>query len=221
MVAVKTILEVLRRLLSKNTLIVICVILLFMFGSYVNNLIAKNKEQQIEIERLESNISVYKGAITYENIEKQTLRLTIDELKKDTTELVSKIKQYQKELKVKDRELRNVIYTKTVLEAKVEEKLDSTEFHKLKTDLTIEKIIKPNDLTSIHITLKDSLLGVQLDAQDKLYIYHYQKMLWREPNFWKRLFLFRWSKKADNRYNLKNENSLIKITETQYITIEE
>lgn len=181
----------------------------------------KLNKKTLEVERLESNIVSYKETLEYSGKEKTALRLTISELKRDTSELITTINKYKKELKIKDRELRNVIYTKTALEAQLQDSITAPEMVQLQTSLALDKTISPNELTSVQVVIKDSLLRVNLDIQDKLYIYHYQKMTWKEPNFWKRLFLFRWKKKADNKYNLKNENFLIEIKETQFITIEE
>lgn len=181
----------------------------------------KLNRKTLEVERLESNIVSYKETLEYSGKEKTALRLTISELKKDTSELITTINKYKKELKIKDRELRSVIYTKTALEAQLQDSITAPEMEQLQTKLALDKTIFPNELTSVQVVIKDSLLRVHLDIQDKLYIYHYQKMIWKEPNFWKRLFLFRWKKKVDNKYNLKNENSLIEIKETQFITIEE
>lgn len=216
-----TILNIIDKLWSKTSLYVLLLIVFIGTLGYIASLRKQIASDKIELDRLNGNLDFYKNSLENSGRENNVLRLTIEELKQDTTILGKGIRDYQKELKIKDRELKNILYIKSQIKTETTSKIDSVEVQSLKNDIALNKILSPNQFTEIAVSVRDSLLKVDLNVEDRLFVYHYQKKLWREPNFWKRLFLFRWDKRVENKYNLKNENQLIHIVETRFITIEE
>ena len=142
----------------------------------------------------------------------RTLQLTLDDYKETKDSLVTEIKTTQKKLEIKDKELRQAQLLKQQI------KHDTTVVVK-SNDFKLE--IKPNNLTSIIINKKDSLLTHSLSIQNQQTLFITNKRIYRNKykNWFTRLLHFDFKKKNNISYQIHNSNDLIEITDSRMIEL--
>ena len=164
------------------------------------------------LDKVQSNYEYYMNKSS--NVEEwnRVLQLTIDDYKETNDSLINEIKTTQKKLKIKEKELQQ-----TQLQ-KQEIKYDTTVIVK-SNDFKLE--IKPNNLTSIIINKKDSILTHQLNIQNQQTLFITNNRIYRNKykNWFIRLLHFDWKKKDNITYQIHNSNDLIEITNTRMIEI--
>lgn len=164
------------------------------------------------LDKVQSNYEYYMNKSS--NIEEQNniLQLTINDYKETKDSLINEIKATQKKLKIKDKELQQAQLLKQYI------KHDTTVIVK-SNDFKLE--IKPNNLTSIIINKKDSILTHKLDIQNQQTLFITNKRVYRNKykNWFTRLLHFDFKKKDNIRYQIHNSNDLIKITDSRMIEI--
>lgn len=148
------------------------------------------------------------------NVEQQNkvLQLIIDDYKETKDSLITEIKTTQKKLEIKDKELRQAQLLKQQI------KHDTTVVVK-SNDFKLE--IKPNNLTSIIINKKDSLLTHSLSIQNQQTLFITNKRIYRNKykNWFTRLLHFDFKKKNNISYQIHNSNDLIEITDSRMIEL--
>lgn len=196
----------------KTNFNVIAVIIIMILAAFLY--IAKGKLDYVNkrFDAAQNNYEYYMNK--YSNIEEQNklLQFTIDDYKETKDSLITEIKTVQKKLKIKDKELQQ-----TQLQ-KQEIKHDTTVVVK-SNDFKLE--IKPNNLTSIIINKKDSLLThiFEIKNQQTLFITNKRVYKNKYKNWFIRLLHFDWKKKNDIKYQIDNSNDLIEITDSRMIEL--
>lgn len=196
---------------SNSKLLIIS--LLIILASIICYQYKQIQEQNIQINRLSDNVEYYQEELTTEKDNSRILQLTVDEYKTSKDSLIEEIRLTQKELKIKDKQLNQVqqqhqaIYIDTTIVVK------SNDF---------VKEIKPNNLTSLIIIKKDSLLTAKLDIRNSqtLFLKHTKEYRNKYKNFFRRLIRFDFKKKDVFRYQIHNSNPIIKIEESRFIEIQ-
>lgn len=155
--------------------------------------------------------------IANKSVEKsRVLQLDIEEFKHSNDSLIKLANEQQKELKIKDKQLRQVSSVETAIRdttvkiVPIENK-----------DFAIE--IKPNQLTTINVTRKDSVLTHTMEILNHQDLFVYEEKVWRNQykNFFQRLIHFDFKKDKISKYQIVNSNNLIKVLDTRIINISE
>lgn len=185
---------------------VIILILIGLLGS-VSFLGHSVQQLKSENERLQTNLEYY-SAFQTENI---ILRHTIEELEQSKDSLMQKIIEVQRQLQLKPKTIKEIVYVETV----VRDTLIKTVPMTVDFDVTFT----PNDQTSIEVSRRDSLLTVIPDIRNSQTVFVFEETRYRYDTFWKRLIHFNWKKTTTNKYSIDNSNDLIQISDTRFIEI--
>jgi hypothetical protein len=80
-------------------------------------------------------------------------------------------------------------------------------------DKDFDVVIKPNELTTIEIIKKDSLLNHKLDIQNDQALFITSKKVYRKEykNWFRRLLHFDFKKRLVYEYQINNTNDLIRV----------
>ena len=196
-----------------KVLIIIAFSLLF-----INNIRLQNKVNSLdkELARSINNASTWEN-IANSNIDNNnTLKLTIQEYKNSNDSLIKVINDQQEKLKIKDNQLYQIASTETVIRDTIVEKIPIND-----TDFTIE--LKPNQLTTITVSRKDSIFTHTMEILNRQDLFIYTKKVYRNQykNFFQRLIHFDFKKDKINKYQIVNSNDLINVTDTRVINISE
>lgn len=198
----------------KTNFNVVAVIIVSIFTAIIfiqsNQLKVKNSE----IDRLNNNVQFYQEQADDANGNYKILKLTINELNNSKDSVINELVNVKNELKIKDKQLQQAQSQKQQI------KLDTTIVVK---DNDFYQEIKPNNLTSIIIAKKDSILTAKVDIQNTqtgfLKVSRVYKNTYK--NFFSRLFHFDFKKKNQYDFTIHNSNNLIKVTDTRLIEITE
>lgn len=173
-----------------------------------NKLIQANKE----IDRIQNNYEYYLNKSIGIEEQNRVLQLSIDEFKETKDSIITELNLLQKELKIKDKKLKqaNVIKQEIVHDTTVIVK--SPDF---------ELVIKPNSLTSIIINKKDSLLTHKLNVENVQTLFVTQERVYRRKykNWFVRLLHLDFKKKTQTDYQIHNSNDIIHTKDTRLIEI--
>lgn len=171
------------------------------------------KEKNREIDRVTNNTLFYQEQLSDKDKEIRTLNLTIDEFKNTNDSIIQNIVNIQKELKIKDKEL------KQAQSQNQEINIDTTI---VVGDKDFEKEIKLNELTSLIIIKKDSILTAKISIQNTqtLFISNKREYKNQYKNWFRRLIHFDFKKRDVYKYQIHNSNPLIEVKETRLITID-
>lgn len=196
-----------------KVLIIIAFSLLF-----INNIRLQNKVNSLdkELARSINNASTWEN-IANSNIDNNNaLELTIQEYKNSNDSLIKVINDQQEKLKIKDNQLYQIASTETVIRDTIVEKIPIND-----TDFTIE--LKPNQLTTITVSRKDSIFTHTMEILNRQDLFIYTKKVYRNQykNFFQRLIHFDFKKDKINKYQIVNSNDLIKVIDTRVINISE
>lgn len=171
------------------------------------------KEKNREIDRVTNNTLFYQEQLSDKDKEIRTLNLSIDEFKNTNDSIIQNIVNIQEELKIKDKEL------KQAQSQNQEINIDTTI---VVGDKDFEKEIKPNELTSLIIIKKDSILTAKISIKNTqtLFISNKREYKNQYKNWFRRLIHFDFKKRDVYKYQIHNSNPLIEVNETRLITID-
>lgn len=196
-----------------KVLIIIAFSLLF-----INNIRLQNKVNSIdkELANALNNAKAWENIANSNNENNNTLKLTIQEYKNSNDSLIKVINDQQEKLNIKDNQLYQITSTETIIRDTIVEKIPIND-----TDFTIE--LKPNQLTTITVSRKDSILTHTMEILNRQDLFIYTKKVYRNQykNFFQRLIHFDFKKDRINKYQIVNSNDLIKVIDTRVINISE
>ena len=195
------------------------VLIIIAFGLlFINNIRLHNKVNSLdnELANALSNSKAWENIANSNNENNNTLELTIQEYKNSNDSLIRIINDQQEKLKIKDNQLRQVTSTETIIRDTIVEKIPIND-----TNFTIE--LKPNQLTTITVSRKDSILTHTMEILNRQDLFIYTKKVYRNQykNFFQRLIHLDFKKDKINRYQIVNSNDLINVTDTRVINISE
>lgn len=170
------------------------------------------QKKNLEIDRVTNNYEFYMKQTAESIQQNQVLQLTLNEYKETKDSLIQKIKATQKKLKIKEKELSQV-------QIQEQEIVHDTTVVVKSNDFEVE--IKPNSLTSIIISRKDTLLKHHLDIRNSQTVFVGQKKTYKRQykNWFQRLLHFDFKKKTIYKYQIDNSNKLIKIENTRIVEL--
>ena len=195
------------------------VLIIIAFGLlFINNIRLHNKVNSLdnELANALSNSKAWENIANSNNENNNTLELTIQEYKNSNDSLIRIINDQQEKLKIKDNQLRQVTSTETIIRDTIVEKIPIND-----TNFTIE--LKPNQLTTITVSRKDSILTHTMEILNRQDLFVYTEKVYRKQykNFFQRLIHLDFKKDKINRYQIVNSNDLINVTDTRVINISE
>lgn len=172
------------------------------------------QEKNAEINRITSNIRTYQDIVSNNQNNNRTLQLTIEELNHSNDSLLLQLKQTQKELKIKDKNLTDASVINTEIK-------DSVKTVIKKEAIDFEEELKLNPLTTIIVRRKDSILTAKIDLKNQQTILIYKKKEYKNfyKNGWIRFLHFDWKKIETKEYQIVNTNPLIKVTGTRIVEV--
>lgn len=185
---------------------------------FINNIRLHNKVNSLdnELANALNNAKTWENIANSNNENNNTLELTIQEYKNSNDSLIRIINDQQEKLKIKDNQLHQVTSTETIIRDTIVEKIPIND-----TNFTIE--LKPNQLTTITVSRKDSILTHTMEILNRQDLFVYTEKVYRKQykNFFQRLIHFDFKKDKINRYQIVNSNDLINVTDTRVINISE
>ena len=118
------------------------------------------QKKDTEINRITSNVRTYQDIVSNNQNNNRTLQLTIEELNHSNDSLLLQLKQTQKELKIKDKNLTNANVINTEIK-------DSVKTVIKKEAIDFKEELKLNPLTTIIVERKDSILTAKIDLKNQ------------------------------------------------------
>ena len=175
-----------------------------------NQLSKKNKE----IDRITNNIKAYESIATDKEAHNRVLQLTINELNYSKDSLVQYINQVKKENKVKDKNLTSASVINTEIK-------DSVKTVIKREAIDFEEELKLNELTTIIVSKKDSILAAKIDIKNQQTIFVTETKEYKNTyrNVWVRFWHFDFKKIRPQKYQIVNSNPLIKVTDTRVVEV--
>lgn len=170
-------------------------------------------KKNTELDRLYNNVQAYEQLVNNNSETDRVLRLTINELNNSKDSLIQQLNRTKEELKVKDKNLKQVQVINTVIRDTITKKIP--------IDKNFDEELQLNSLTTIKVTRTDSILTAKLDIQNQQVLFIEEKKVWKNKykNGWVRFWHFDWRRIKVRRYEIKNSNPLIKVTATRVIEI--
>lgn len=172
------------------------------------------QKKDTEINRITSNIRTYQDIVSNNQNNNRTLQLTIEELNHSNDSLLLQLKQTQKELKIKDKNLTDASVINTEIK-------DSVKTVIKKEAIDFKEELKLNPLTTIIVERKDSILTAKIDIKNQQTIFVTENKEYKNTykNWLVRFFHFDFKKIYIKNYQIVNSNPLIKVTDTRVIEI--
>lgn len=175
-----------------------------------NQLQKKNKE----IDRITNNIRAYEEIASNAQDNNRVLQLTIEDLNHSKDSLIQQVNKVKKELKIKDKNLTET----SVINAEINDSVKTVIKEKL---IDFNEELKLNDLTTIIVSRKDSILTAKIDIKNQQIIFIEDKKEYKRSykNWLLRFFHFDFKKIHTKKYQIVNSNPLIKVTDTRIIEL--
>lgn len=172
------------------------------------------QKKDTEINRITSNVRTYQDIVSNNQNNNRTLQLTIEELNHSNDSLLLQLKQTQKGLKIKDKNLTNASVINTEIK-------DSVKTVIKKEAIDFKEELKLNPLTTIIVERKDSILTAKIDIKNQQTIFVTENKEYKNTykNWLVRFFHFDFKKIYIKNYQIVNSNPLIKVTDTRVIEI--
>lgn len=172
------------------------------------------QEKNAELNRATSNVRAYQNLVSNNQEHNRTLQLTIEELNHSNDSLLLQLKQTQKELKIKDKNLTDASVINTEIK-------DSVKTVIKKEAVDFEEELRLNPLTTIIVRRKDSILTAKIDLKNQQTILIYKKKEYKNfyKNGWVRFWHFDWRRIETKEYQIVNTNPLIKVTGTRIVEV--
>lgn len=195
-------------------IIVVFIGTLVYFNAKINNLTKENailnnnnKAYEQELENLED--SLISKRVTYE--------MTIRELNNSKNKIVKELNNARKEIGIKDKQIKELTHFNSTLT------LDTTIIVNINEECEFDTVIEYNPQTVFKVAVTkidtNTVLRHSADISGNFNAYTYKSTEWKESNFFKRLFLFRWKKYHYESNVLKSDNDLIKIKDFKVIKV--
>lgn len=194
-----------------NRIAVIIIVGLTAICFYQNNKINKLDDK---LGIVTNNYQYYQSLTSSLDKQNNVLKLTIDDLNMANDSLLQEVNEVREELKIKDKNVQQVQIVKTEVKDSIKTVIKPAEI-----DFTKE--LKLNNLTTIIVSKRDSILSAVLDLKNQQTLFVEKKRKYRNQykNWFQRLIHFDWKKDDISNYTIHNSNDLIKVTDTRVVEI--
>lgn len=196
---------------SKNNKLLAVIIITIFSAIFVFQHNQLNNKQK-EIDRLYNNCLYYQSISDSTIQNNRVLQLTLDDISNSNDSLVKEIELQRKQLNIKKKEVQQATMQSQTINV-------DTTIIVHNDDFTID--IKPNELTSILISRKDSILSAKLEINNSQTIFITQKKEYKRKykNWLTRLIHLDFKKINSRQYQIVNSNDLIKTKDVRIIEI--
>ena len=210
---ISVILNILSWVKSNTTLLLIGIII--SLGLFVGYQTKRLKLKDIELASAINNKEFYESLTSKTSDKNRVLQLTVDQLQTTNDSVLQEVNKLKKELKIKDKELNNVV----VVETQVKD-TDSVFITSRTIDFPPTEI-KFNELTKVLVSRTDSVLKGTIDISNTQTTFVITTKQYRNKykNWFKRLLHFDWKKDKVNEYKTINSNPLIKVVDSRVVEI--
>lgn len=173
--------------------------------------------QREKISNLTTNINAYALENSKNKTNYTAFKMTIDDLQLSNDTLMHKLDSMRKQLKIKDKQLKNILYTKTIIHDTITNIVNSEIFKKDTFCLTF--ISNPN--TKITFCRKDSIVTCIPDIENEYYVITSKKKEYvnQHKTFIRRLLKFDFRKHIILKIDVVNTNPDIKIKTNRFVEI--
>lgn len=170
-------------------------------------------KKDIEINKLYNNIQAYEQIASGKEDDNRVLQLTINELNNSNDSLLQELQQVKEELNIKNKNLVQAQVINTVIRDTITKVIT--------LDRNFNEELKLNPLTTIKVTRTDSILTAKIDIQNQQILFIEEKKVYKNKykNGWIRFWHFDWKKIRIKKYQIENSNSLIRVTDTRIIEV--
>lgn len=167
-----------------------------------------------EIERITNNLRSYEESVLDASTRNRVLQLTVGELIHSKDSLIQEVNKAKKELKIKDKSLKQV----QVINTEIKDTVKTVIKHK---QLDFEEKLELNPLTTIIVSRKDSILTAKIDIKNQQILFIEEKKEYKNKykNWLNRLLHFDFKKISTRQYQIQNSNPLINVTDTRVVMI--
>lgn len=166
-----------------------------------------NKAYEQELENLED--SLISKRVTYE--------MTVRELNNSKNKIVKELNNARKEIGIKDKQIKELTHFNSTIT------LDTTIIVNINEECEFDAVIEYNPQTVFKVAITkidtNTVLRHSAEISGSFNAYTYESTEWKESNFFKRLFLFRWKKYHYESNVLTSDNALIKIKDFKVIKV--
>ena len=210
---ISVILSIISWMKNNTTLLLIGIII--SLGLLVGYQTKRLKLKDIELANAINNKEFYESLTSKTKDQNRVLQLTVDQLQTTNDSVLQEVNKLKKELKIKDKELNDVVVVETQIRDTDSVYIASKTIDFLPTE------IKFNELTKVIISRTDSVLKGSIDVRNKqtLFVITTKQYRNKYKNWFKRFVHFDWKKDKVNTYQIANSNDLVKITDTRVVEI--
>lgn len=194
---------------------ILCVLLALsvLYGAIVHN---KNKSLSESLEIAQSNIEAYQGLQGNSQQANNVLYLTQDQFENSIDPILKDIQNKIDELDIKTKNVQSVATQTQIIDVTSKE---PTKIEIVK-DTTYNDSIIYNKYTKLYYTINKDTTSTRLDIKNKQdLIIHVQRVYKNKKNFFKRLFTLDFKKVNKYKYQIVNENDLIKTDSVRVIEL--
>lgn len=193
----------------KLLLCITTIVLLF------NNIRLSNKVDKLDNQLgiTKSNLEQYQSMVNSTVEENRVLKLTVEDFRQSKDSLVQELNKKAKEQKIDTDDIKQVVSIKT--------EIRDTIIQPIPVDRDFCAELKPNELTTIKIERKDSVLTCIPEILNTQDLWVIKDKVWRNKykNWFQRLIHFDFKKDEIEEYVINNSNDLIKVSDTRIIKI--
>lgn len=174
---------------------------------------SENKRLKKEVEIKTNNIEAYQGIVNDQHTKNYILRLDMATLSQSNDKLLHNIDSVANELKISNKRLHTAMSQHTEI---VTVQKDTV---LISDSCTFDKQFKPNNLTTVNISLRADTISYKLQISNDQYLYIYNERAYKNKGkkFFKRLVTLDWKKITYYKYNIVNTNDLITVGDTRII----
>lgn len=183
------------------------------YGVIVHN---KNKKLSESLELAYNNIEAYQGLQAGSQQANNVLQLTVDQFENSIDPVLEQIQEQIKKIKVKPKNVQSVATQTQTIDVTYKE---PTKIEIVK-DTTYNDSIVYNKYTKLYYNINKDTTWTRLDIKNKQsLIVHVDRVYKNKKSFIKRLFTFDFKKINKYKYEIINENDLIKTDSVRVIEI--
>lgn len=149
----------------------------------------------------------YSSIINKSKSDKRALELTVSDLRHSNDSIILELEKVRKSLKSPENKPGDVsVNIDTSISASDTSKIEN------KCDFELDTTIFYNKLTKNHIKIKKDSLVTSIDVNNnmKLYVYSHREYVNEYKSGWHRFWRFDWKKEDVDRYEIVNDNDIIK-----------
>ena len=205
---------------AKVKIIAITISALLLTGGalYVKSIFDENNRLQNRNEMLRTNSKQYESLAAGLTTDNRVLRLNRDDLRHSNDSLITHMEKVKESLRGAENRL-----SMLTAGGSTEISVRDTMYISNPTEFALDTTFNYNKLTSSFIKIeKDTIKsGVDVNNFQTLNVYSKEEYVNEYKNKWKRFWKFDWRKESVFRYEIKNDNALVKTTGFRVYKIEE